>query len=442
MKKLLLTTTLIISSLLSQSSLAQEEVTPDLYNLCAKFPLNTKCKGIEVPISLKDRMGETASCQFLLGEFQKNAACKINMKDNTLILYQEQGDKLEQLEEKRATIEYKIPLNRIFLTNHQIWNSVHRLEISYLEATEAETKNISNSLILLTEEELSKAIAKNFYSRTIPESIDMLAQAQSRANTKTNTDTTGQTQQLIETNECIGCNLQNADLAGVDLEKANLEGANLEGANLKGANLENAYLMGANLKGANLNVAELSGANLALAQLHNATLKAANLQATNLHGADLRQADLEKITLRAPAFLQEANLQEANLLAADLRGANFYRADLTKANLQSANLRDTNVKLKDIPGGYTGGEAVLDYVIGVPIFAASNSGVDFKTNLTEANLTGANLTEARLEQVSIKNTNFSNADFTGAKIESTNLEEANFCGATFTEETSLSKVSC
>jgi uncharacterized protein YjbI with pentapeptide repeats len=377
-----------------------------------------------------------------LGEFQKNAACKINLKDNTLIFYQEQGDKLEQLEDEKATIEYKIPLNRIFLTSKQIWNGIYRWEISYLEDAEAETKNSSNNLILLTKEEVAKAIAKHFDSRTIPDSIDMLAQAQTTANRKTNADTNAQIKQLIETKECIGCNLQNADLAGVDLEKANLEGANLEGANLEGANLQASYLMGANLKGANLNVAELGGAILALTQLNNATLKAANLQATNLHGADLRQADLEKVTLRAPAFLQEANLQQANLLAADLRGANFYQADLTEANLQSANLRDTNVKLKDIPGGYTGGEAVLDYLIGIPIFAASNSGVDFKTNLIEANLTGANLKEARLEEVSITDTNFSNADLTGAKIESTNLEEANFCGATFTEETPLNNVGC
>jgi uncharacterized protein YjbI with pentapeptide repeats len=436
MKKLLLTATLIISSLLSQSSLAQEEIAPELYELCAKFPLNTKCKEIEVPISLKDRMGETASCQLFLGEFQKNAACKISFKDNTLIFYQEQGDKLERLEDERATVEYKIPLDRIFLTNKQIWNSIYRWEIAYLEDTEAETKNSSNNLILLTNEEFSKAIAKNLDSHTISESIDMLAQA------KTNTNITADVSQLIETKECVGCNLQNADLAGVDLERANLEGANLQGANLEGANLANSYLMGANLKGANLNVAELGGAILALAQLNKAKLQATNLQATNLQGADLRQANLEKAALQAPALLQEANLQGANLSAADLRGTNFYRADLTNANLQSANLKDIKVKLQDIPGDYLTGEAALDYLVGGIFLVSSNSKVDFKTNLTEANLTGANLKEAQLEQVAVTNTNFSNADFTGAKIESTNLEEANFCGATFTEETSLSKVGC
>lgn len=441
MNKILLTTTLLLNSLLSPLSLAQETEI-DLFTLCSKFPQNSKCKNFDAPIPLKERAGEEASCQLFLGDFQKNAACKISFKDDTLTFYQEQGDKIEQLEDKRVSIEYKIPLERIFLTNKQVWNGVYRWQIAYLEDAETETKNSSNNLILLTNEELAKAIADKLYNRTIPESIDMLSRSTATTKTNTDTDTTAQVKQLIETKECIGCNLQNADLAGVDLEKANLEGANLEGANLEGANLTNSYLMGANLKGANLNVAELGGAILALTQLNNATLQAANLQATNLHGADLRQADLEKASLRAPALLQEANLQGANLQEADLRGANFYRADLTEANLQSANLRDTNVKLKNIPGNYTAGEAALDYVIGVPIFGLSNSGVDFKTNLTEANLTGANLKEARLEQVYITDANFSDADFTGAKIESTNLEEANFCGATFTEETPLSKQGC
>lgn len=439
MNKILFTGALVFSSLLSPFSLAQEEI--DLFTLCSKFPQNSKCKNFEAPISLSTRPGEEASCQLFLGDFQNNAACKIDLTDDTLSFYQEQGDKIEQLDDERPTIEYNIPLSQIFISNSQVWNGVYRWEISYLEDAEAETKNSSNILIVLTNEELSKAIAEKIDNRTLSQSSDLLARSQ-EANITDDTDTTDRVKQLIETKECIGCDLQNADLAGVDLERANLEGANLAGANLEGANLETAYLMGANLEGANLNIAELSGAIFTLARMNNATLVAANLQATNLQGADLRRADLEEATLRAPAFLEEANLTEANLTNADLRGANLTRADLSAANLQSANLRDTNVKLEDIPNGYSAGEAALDYIIGVPIFGLSNSGVDFKTNLTEANLQGANLREARLEQVNVTDTNFSNADFTGAKIESVDLEKANFCGAIFTEETPLSKVGC
>ena len=447
MNKILFTGALVFSSLLSPSSLAQEV---DLFDLCSKFPQNSKCENFEAPIPLSTRAGEEASCQLLLGNFAKNAACRINFTDNTLTFYQEQGDKIEQLNDERLTIEYSIPLSQIFISNSQVWNGVHRWEISYLEDAEAETKNSSNTLIVLTNEESSKTISAILEDRTPEESIAMLNREKLERNvTATNADTASLVEQLVETKECIGCNLQNADLADVDLKQANLEGANLAGANLEKANLQSSYLMGANLEGANLNDADLGGAILALSQLNNATLVDANLQAANLQAADLRRADMTEVSLQAPALLQEANLTEANLEGADLRGTNFYKANLTEANLQNANLKDINVQLKDIPGYYSVGEAFLDYfIIGLPIFGATNDGVHFKTNLTEANLTGANLREAKLEEVFITDANFKNADLTNAKLESINFEEANFCGATFTEqteetsETPLSEVGC
>lgn len=442
MKKILLTTTLVLSSLLSSSSLAQEEV--DRFTLCSKFPQNSKCENFEAPILLKDRTGEEASCQMFVGDFQKNAACKIDLKNNTLTFYQEQGDKIEQLDNQRLSIEYNIPLDRILITNSQVWNGVHRWEIGYLEDAEAQNKNSSNNLILLTNEELSQAIAANLKNPTPDDSIAMLNREKpAKLVTEVSSDMTEAIEQLVETKECIGCDLQNADLTDVDLKQANLERANLAGANLEKANLQNSYLMGANLEGANLNGADLRGAILALSQLNNATLKDAKLQAANLQAADLRRADLSEASLQAPALLQEANLTEANLEGADLRGSNFYKANLTEANLEGANLKDINIQLKNVPGYYSFGKAFLDaFIIGLPIFGATNDGVHFKTNLTEANLEGANLTEAQLEEVFVTDANFSNADFSNAKIESINFEEANFCGATFTEETPLNEVDC
>ena len=57
---------------------------------------------------------------------------------------------------------------------------------------------------------------------------------------------------LLETNQCPGCNLSNADLRGVNLSYADLRGANLSYADLRGANLTGANLSGANTKGAKL----------------------------------------------------------------------------------------------------------------------------------------------------------------------------------------------
>ncbi|NJR64679.1 MAG: pentapeptide repeat-containing protein [Leptolyngbyaceae cyanobacterium CRU_2_3] len=64
-------------------------------------------------------------------------------------------------------------------------------------------------------------------------------------------------QSLLETKQCLDCNLQGANLARLDLKQTNLEGANLKGANLRGASLGNANLERANLQNANLEGADL-----------------------------------------------------------------------------------------------------------------------------------------------------------------------------------------
>ena len=69
MKKIFVTATLVFSSLLAHSTLAQEAET-DLFNLCSKFPQNSKCKNFDAPMALENRDGEKASCQLILGDFQ------------------------------------------------------------------------------------------------------------------------------------------------------------------------------------------------------------------------------------------------------------------------------------------------------------------------------------------------------------------------------------
>jgi hypothetical protein len=66
---------------------------------------------------------------------------------------------------------------------------------------------------------------------------------------------------------CPGCNLAHAHLAGQSLVGANLEGANLAEADLSHANLRRANLKGANLYRANLTGADLAGADLTGANL-------------------------------------------------------------------------------------------------------------------------------------------------------------------------------
>ena len=90
-------------------------------------------------------------------------------------------------------------------------------------------------------------------------------------------------QKLLDTGECVHC-----DLFGADLFGAFLVGADLGGADLSGADLRDAYLKGAYLKGANLEGADLSGAFLMDANLMGADLTGANLSYTTyMQGAIL-----------------------------------------------------------------------------------------------------------------------------------------------------------
>ncbi len=124
-----------------------------------------------------------------------------------------------------------------------------------------------------------------------------------------------QHQQLLDTDECPGCNL-----SGIDFTGSKLKGVNLEGADLSGANLQEVNLKGANLKGANLQSARLADAILIGVDLENADLSDANL-----HWADL----------------SKANLKNANMTRAYLVKAFFYKADLTGANLSGVQSQRT-----------------------------------------------------------------------------------------------------
>jgi uncharacterized protein YjbI with pentapeptide repeats len=72
---------------------------------------------------------------------------------------------------------------------------------------------------------------------------------------------------LMETNECKGCELSNANLLG-----AKLRGAILVEAILASADLRNAILREANITGANLGGADLTGANLSRAYMNDVIL--------------------------------------------------------------------------------------------------------------------------------------------------------------------------
>ncbi len=130
---------------------------------------------------------------------------------------------------------------------------------------------------------------------------------------------------LLETNECPGCDLQEADLRRLDLS-----GANLEGADLKKANFFYTILDGANLSGADLRSTNFTYA------------RAINM-ATDVVDSNGR-------ALTIPAQFINADFEGALLNYADFSGAlmvqtNFHEAYIHKTRFRGTNLRRSNFDL-------------------------------------------------------------------------------------------------
>ncbi|MCY7282113.1 MAG: pentapeptide repeat-containing protein [Cyanobacteria bacterium CAN_BIN43] len=151
------------------------------------------------------------------------------------------------------------------------------------------------------------------------------------------------TQQLITTQKCQGC-----DLSGAGLVYANLSGAQINQANLSQINLSHANLSGSNLSGSNLSGAVLFNANLTGADLRGTDLRGADLRGSRLSGANLEGANLDGANFLGAVGLPSEvatndnlyNLGLAEAQRGNFRGAieNYNQAIAADANFANAYL--------------------------------------------------------------------------------------------------------
>ncbi len=111
MKTYLLALSILLSTQLISSNFVRAGEGDDLFNLCSKFPYNSKCKGYEAPIPLDNRLGEESQC--LLGNEEELQNCKIYIDEKSLKMYVETGDELDILDGDRDTKEIITPLTSI-----------------------------------------------------------------------------------------------------------------------------------------------------------------------------------------------------------------------------------------------------------------------------------------------------------------------------------------
>ena len=241
---------------------SQEANQRELYQLCSRSPFNSRCAGQNIPIPLSARLGESAGCTFVTGKTREANLCKVAQTETGLKLYIETGKPVALLDNQRGTNEVTIENDRIFALNYQIWGKTHRVEVGFLKPSDTPKENRTAFLEVLGNEGITPLLKKQLTVPALsPERLSGTLSDSANGGVET------LVKQLLDTKECVRCNLAGANLSGAKLAGANLEGANLQGANLEGANLEGAYLVGANLDKATLSKINLSHANLTLSSL-------------------------------------------------------------------------------------------------------------------------------------------------------------------------------
>lgn len=412
----------------------------ELYSLCSSFPFNSRCEGFEAPVPLDDRDGTQVNCGLDLSQVDASGECRLLIEDNSLVVYAEEGDPIEPLDNQKGSREIRIPFAQIFSTELRIWD--REVDATafliggqlYIQRNESEYDGFERDYVPGDNDEREGKGKEDFGEVAIhfvgPDSTDnhrsnilrvtateefgaYLREQLGRgersaivASLTTPSTLAGEVarQSLIDTNACIRCDLSGVDLNQVDLDKANLEGAILTGANLAGADLSGAYLVGADLSNANLTETDLSRAKLGLANLTGATMNQ-----VDLHAASLPLANLQNTTM-AQAKLGGVHLEGANLANADLSEADLTEFTSTGfipflglqrfrlyANLRGVDLTGSNLTMADLD------DAVL----------------------ADATLVGTNLEGANLNDVALRG-----ANLTDAAVGEDNLAEARLCEAT------------
>ncbi len=436
----------------------QEQEDIDLYRFCAKFPQNSKCEGIESPVALDDREGALIKCQLRWEIQDKLSKCKYKVNNKQLSIYYEIGTETPILDNRKPTKEITVTAeNMMFFptVKRPKWTGklfgkeriLLNIDIFFRVESDSKVSNRSNRLSIYFQKEAYKDEELEQAKRLLLTFLGSLQKLNKDQQSISNQiaylqpvnsspkDKAQQVNQLLNSKQCVRCDLSGVDLTGADLQNANLEGANLQNAILTDAKLNRAYLLGANLQNTTLTGASLIAAELPYGLLTKANLSGANLSNASLQGTIFNQANLtdaqlsggdlssQKVNIGSSKRTFPAYLLEANLTNADLSNAKLNRAHLTKANLENANLSNSNLKLAQL------GNANL-----------ANTDLA-NTNFDKAYLVNANLSNAKLNNTRITKVNMNGINLSGVDINSADLQGSTLCKATMPDG-SISEEGC
>ena len=227
---------------------------------------------------------------------------------------------------------------------------------------------------------------------------------------------------LLETKECVRCDLRGANLKSANLEYADLRAAYLYGADLRGASLEGADLTDANLRDAKIDLTDFL--NVMSAKFCNTTMLYGEIE--NRDCEQLTQEgkfNLTTETLLSGEAARKKLLQTNECNGCDLTGVNLILADLSEATLVGANLQKANLALANL-------------------YKANLVDADLsEANLKRTNLNRANLNRANLNRANLDETALGWVDLSSVKLDGVSLNTSLFCNTTLPDG-SISNYNC
>lgn len=210
---------------------------------------------------------------------------------------------------------------------------------------------------------------------------------------------------LVVSNDCPGCNLQDVNLSGHTLHNRDFRRTNFTRANLSSSSLSNAVLIDAVLQNARLDNANLKGANMCRALLNKDPIQ------------------------QKAATLNGAYLQNVNLAFAELSGASFVNASFHSMTTKDSCVPDINCATTSCASAHKATMSNTDFT------GAYLSGTD----MSQATMTAAKFTNALALGVNFSNSNLSSdpttgqsgAVFIGASLFGANFNNAKVQGVQF-----------
>lgn len=246
-------------------------------------------------------------------------------------------------------------------------------------------------------------------------------------------DREGVLDRIARGEDCIECDLTDADLSKLDLAGTSFQGSNLTDVDLADANLAGCDLSNTNFCGALLERCKLDSANLDFAEFSEATLDGVSMVNASLEGASFSELDIEDLDASGTTGYG-ADFSSTVLRRTDFSGSNLPQVDFSNSELSDVNFE--NAKLNGGQFEEVVAESCSFNSATVEALHASDGSTFRRVDFCSAKAKKANWQNATFERVDFRKAELEMSDFSGCIFKQCDLT-ACFLQSSLLEEVSL-----